>query len=128
MNVGYTIPNAEANILAGIKIHTFRDDPKDRWKPGLFMHHATGIRSKRYRCFLKNQVVSIQKAVIKNNPSFFAELEIYIDGRLFKGTEVNTIAVNDGFRNAYEFKAWFFKIKGCKEWTGKLLHWTDKKY
>lgn len=38
-----TAYNFPEKIISGVKIHTFRDDPKDRWEAGIIIHFATGL-------------------------------------------------------------------------------------
>lgn len=37
-------------ILDGTKIHTIREDKKNRWEAGKKIHFATGVRTKNYKC------------------------------------------------------------------------------
>ncbi len=46
-------------ILNGTKIHTIRLDPYERWKPGMKMHMATGVRTKHYKQFAEKICVGV---------------------------------------------------------------------
>jgi hypothetical protein len=48
---------------------------------------------------------------------------VYIDGRELTSTEIDTLAVNDGFANRGEFFEYF-----NTDWLGTLIHWTNLKY
>lgn len=109
-------------IKKGIKIHTIREDKSNRWRAGLKIHFATGVRSKNYNCFKKGVVKSIQKIEIKWNETWFYPF-VYIDGRLLHLMEIEKLAINDGFETIDDFCKWF-----DKDFTGKIIHWTDFKY
>ncbi len=47
-------------ILADKKIHTIREDSKDRWHEGKKIHFATDTRSADYNCFKEGEVKGIQ--------------------------------------------------------------------
>lgn len=128
MNLGYTLPNAEVLIKSGVKIHTLREDPKDKWFADKKIHHCTGVRTKKYRCFLQNVCKSIQGIVIYNEATLFAPIQVIVNDRELSLQEINVLAVNDGFNSTKEFIKWFFKKKGRKKWVGKIIHWTDKRY
>jgi len=123
------------------KIHTIREDVHNRWKPGMKIHHAYGVRTKKYDCFAESDCVSVQsieiyqvsiddvdassytKEYIKNSNEPFKIFEVYIDGRRLTGTEFETLAKNDGFDSVDDFFRWF-----DKPFKGKIIHWTDYKY
>jgi hypothetical protein len=125
MNVSYTLPNAQHLIDQGIKIHTMRDDPNDKWQPGKLMHHCTGMRSKQYNCFLLNECKSTQRVLLILDNKM--DLRASVDRRRLSKKEVETLAINDGFESVGDMAKWFMK-KGRTMWAGKLLHWTDFKY
>ncbi len=129
MILSYTLPGAEENILAGIKIHTFRKDRVNRWKPGYEIHHAINNRTPLYKCFLKNKCTATQQAliVLLDGPQG-QYLSITIDRRRLSREEVAQCAKNDGFANEAEMIAWFFKDASITMWSGKLIHWTRFKY
>jgi hypothetical protein len=122
-------------ILAEIKIHSMRKDPHDRWKAGMKIHHATGVRTKNYRCFLEDVCTGTQKIEISHYHLFGVPcIQILIDGRLFyKKDNVNknetdrhrmkVLARNDGFDSIEDFFKWF-----DTDFSGKIIHWTDFRY
>ncbi len=111
MILSYTFPSFEHSILAGEKIHTFRRDPKKRWRPGMDIQHWMGSpRNPRSnpRQFLKNQSHAIQAAEMMHvkGPHIwrmggveheFFELAMLIDERtLYLDDECLPIIQNDG--------------------------------
>ena len=120
-----------SKILSGEKIHTIREDKHNRWETGKKIHFATGMRTKNYNCFKIGICKSVQKIEItyKGN-KIFVEIEgnppyIWIQYLKEKYTHPNILklAKNDGFDNIDDFFKWF-----DKDFTGKLIHFTNKKY
>lgn len=129
-------------IIENEKIHTIRDDIYNRWKAGMMIHHAYGVRTKHYQCFAIGQCISTQILEIKSvdwrdvvqNPHEIKAIksmsdkepkvfQLYVDGRLLNGSEINDIAKNDGFDSTEDFFRWFDK-PGEKT----IIHFTDLKY
>jgi hypothetical protein len=108
-------------ILQGTKVHTIRDDPKKRWRPGLTMHLYTGGRfSKEYRQFNKTICISVQTIrirYVKNG------IIVLIDNKMLSSSSVEQLALNDGFENVGSFLEWF-----NKDFEGKIIHWTVLSY
>jgi len=131
MIMGYTLPGAEENILAEIKVHTMRTDRNNRWVPGRKIEHYFGNRfGPEYHCFLKNKCISTQlvlMVLIKSaiNPP---ALKVTIDRKRLSDNEVQQLAINDGFKDVDCLIAWFFKEPKVDMWAGKLIHWTSLKY
>jgi hypothetical protein len=114
-------------IKKGIKINTIREDEKDRWIAGMEIHFATGVRSKKYKCFMKGVVVSTQTIEIiyqesKGFPGVIVPV-VYVDGKKLRSKKVSQLAYNDGFKSEAAFFAWF-----NKDFKGKIIHWTKFKY
>ena len=109
-------------ILAKTKKHTLREDLHNRWKPGMMMNMATGVRTKNYNQFEKDFCRSVQQIEI---PPFSMQKDyiIKVDGRILSVDEMHYLSYNDGFNEFVEFVAWF--SKGFK---GKIIHWTDLRY
>ena len=110
-------------ILDGTKIHSIRLDPGNRWKPGLKIHFATGVRTKNYHCFKEGICVSVQKISIhyhKNTKHYFQD--IYVDNKpidIFR----TALFINDGFNNLYDFHNFF-----NESFSGTIVHWTYFRY
>ena len=118
-------PQFEEPILQGRKQHTIRKDKNDRWKPGMKIHFATGVRTKLYHQFKEGVCISTQKIqILWDNISLNGEfVSILVDGHLIDLDEVETLAINDGFEDVSEFLNWF-----DEDFEGKIIHWTDLRY
>lgn len=112
-------------IMDGTKIHTIREDKLQRWKPGMTIHMATGVRTPAYHCFKEMVCVSVQTIEI----DLTGLIMIKIDGRqLMQFVETNTVAENDGFKNIIGFRNWFAETYEDKVFVGRIIQWTDFKY
>lgn len=106
-------------ILTGNKIHTLRADPNNRWRPGNTIQHAVGVRTKDFRQFYSGTCKAVQTVEIKwYNSNYYPDVKV--DGRDLKHDEVDKLAKNDGFDSSVAFFDWF-----NKDFTGKIIHWTD---
>lgn len=108
-------------IMAGTKKHTIREDKTNRWKAAMGIHMAVGVRTKNYYNFLWQQCISVQPIIIKR----FNEVEfnVKIGERWLDSMEIEQLAINDGFDCLEDFMDWF-----NKDFTGKIIHWTNLKY
>jgi hypothetical protein len=105
------------------KIHTIREDKKDRWKPGVMIDFFINTRTKdMFRFAPRIPVVSDQKIEIIHG-EFLNGFTIIVDGKILNIEQQSQLSHNDGFENLYEFICYF-----KEDFTGKLIHWTDKKY
>lgn len=123
----------KSKILAGVdssielipKIHTIREG--ERWKPGMKIHMATGVRTPKYEQFNKEYpelqtVIHTQKIVIKNQ--FDDQAGVWIDDIKLGDREIIKLAMNDGFNSPTEFWRWFI----WQDFYGQIIHWTNFKY
>ncbi len=127
--------NFQQKIKDGSKIHTIRRDPHCRWKPGMQIHMATGIRTKNYNCFDDNkQCKSVQSIKINyyRDGEILRCIEIIIDGDLFYSQSghgsfgagnLDKLARNDGFDSVDDFLRFF-----CDDFEGRIIHWFPFKY
>lgn len=104
------------------KFHTIREDKANRWKAGNDIHFIINNRTpNRFQFAPVVKCVSTQKIEIKyyvkNNAN---KVSITIEG---KEINLNDLAINDGFKSAGQFLDYF-----NKDFTGKIIHWTDLKY
>lgn len=113
----------EQPILNNKKKHTLREDIHDRWKAGVIMHMATGVRTKKYNCFKEDICKSTQRIEIEHVSDYLNETIVKIDGRKLAEEEIQQLAWNDGFENLVDFWLWF--SDGFK---GKIIHWTELRY
>lgn len=127
--VGYDFSDNAIDLLP--KKHTIREDKKNLWKAGNNIHFVIGNRTKnRFQFAPVIKVKSIQKIVIKPNYRFVeydntevVSSPIKIDNRNLKASEIKALALNDGFDSVEDFFSWF-----NKDFTGKIIHWTNLKY
>jgi hypothetical protein len=112
------------------KLHTLRDDPKDRWKAGMMIDFFINVRTKKmFRFAPKVPVVSTQRVSIKYNSKGHPIVTIddkcfYMQGFSLEGNhKMLHLAQNDGFDTIEDFFAYF-----DKDFSGKIIHWTDLKY
>jgi hypothetical protein len=116
------------------KLHSMREDAKDRWKPGMAIHHVYGSRTKNRECFLENKCISTQRVQIRhskvtgkdsmgNDVVVGNSRIILIDGRVMSDETVKQLAINDGFDSVEDFFRWF-----GENWNGKIIHWTKLRY
>lgn len=117
-------------IKSGQKIHTIREDKKNRWKILNKIHFATGVRTKNYNQFAEGVCTLIERIEIKythqfgckivsvfinNKPSGIAR---FVDSKISWSSDcVKALAAREGFDSVEDFFAWF-----DKDFTGKLLH------
>ncbi|MCD8178073.1 MAG: hypothetical protein LUE98_11875 [Tannerellaceae bacterium] len=116
-------------ILDGTKIHTIREDKTGRWQAGKKIHYATGVRTKNYQCFKEGICTGTQEINILYENKCSDYPAIYISGHKYTYTNkadmgtLNTLARNDGFPDFKAFCGWF-----NKNFKGKIIHWTTKRY
>ena len=132
------------NLPTDQKLHSIREDKTNRWKPGMIIHFTTGSRSKNYKCFAKSQCVSTQRIEIREmsqicvdncytyeeshmfgdrSEKFLKTFKVIVDSRELSDAEIYLLANNDGFETIHDFFRWF-----NKDFTGKIIHWTDLKF
>jgi hypothetical protein len=131
------------------KIHTLRADPHNRWKAGRKIEMVyRGAGYKILSHFNKGipeleKCVSTQKIEIEFNNKITDELTpcgVYIDNQVYWSGFVHSngavscsskydldkiilLVNNDGFNNTTDFFRWF-----KKDFTGKILHFSDLRY
>jgi len=107
-------------ILDGKKVHSIRNGT--RWRTGMSIQFATGVRTKIYKQFKIGTCSSVQS--IKIRPSMdMSQSKVFIDGRELSVLEKQKLAWNDGFHNLVGFWLWF-----TEDVDGQLIHWSDLKY
>lgn len=108
------------------KKHTIREDKNNRWKPGMWIDFFINARTKKmFRFAPRIKVVSVQKISIEHDLFFGKHLgpQVLVDNKKLSLDKLELLAKNDGFDNIEEFFQWF-----DKDFTGKIIHWTDLKY
>lgn len=115
--------NFEPKIKKRIKKHSIRQDLHNRWKEGMKIHQAHGVRTKYYNCFQEDVCTAVQSIKITWKSEYLNDMQIEVDGKLLTIDESIELAHNDGFECLAEFQLWF-----NDDFEGKIIHWTDKKY
>lgn len=113
------------------KLHSVREDPKDRWEKGKMIDFFINVRTKNmFRFAPVLPLVSTQK--IAMSYAYNDLIEISINGReLFGQEERERFALNDGFDSWEDFFNYFYPLikKTEDNWyTAKIIHWTDLRY
>ena len=124
-------PQFPEPIKKGIKKHTIREDKHNRWKAGIIIHMATGVRTKLYNCFKKTTCTGTQRIEISWITMYTVRnATIYVDDRVvgkytngYASGLCKMIAKNDGFESVEDFFKWF-----SSDFKGKIIHWTDLRY
>lgn len=132
------------NLPTDQKLHSIRTDKTNRWKPGMKIHFSTGMRTKNYKCFAEGKCILTQVIEIREmsqvcvdncytyeeshmfgdrSEKFLKTFKVIVDGRDLTSDEIDLLAKNDGFETTHDFFRWF-----NKNFTGKIIHWTDLKY
>jgi hypothetical protein len=125
----------EEKIYAGVapelykdfepKIHSMREG--ERWRAGMDIQMAYGVRTKQYRQF--NKGVSKLEKCISTQHVFMTydwQLEVSISGRELTPEEISVLIKNDGLTRQ-QFIDWFFP-DNKDEWSGQIIHWTEFRY
>jgi hypothetical protein len=117
-------PNKNMVISSNkVKIHTLREDAKNRWVKGVLIDFYIGVRTKNaFRFAPRVPVLHVQEIVIKN--IFNDRYSVIIDGNPLSPKNIEELAMNDGFDSVDDFWNWF----GADDFVGKIIHWTCKKY
>ncbi|MDR6196175.1 hypothetical protein [Siphonobacter sp. SORGH_AS_0500] len=120
MNFGIYVPNLRTQFPP--KIHTLREDREQLWQSGKEITCVLHKGKPNEYEFAKLVCRSIQNVEII--PFGLNRMpEVYVDGRLLSDAETEAFIKNDGFDSVLQFRLWF-----SSNWTGRLIHWTDKRY
>lgn len=115
------------------KIHTIREDLKERWKVGMTIQFSTGVRTKFYAKFFDGTVKAVQQLYMRLDAENGLLIAVVGDGselRWLSTDRIKELAQNDGFDTEEEFYGWFVPVvlKKGGVYTCRLIHWTDKLY
>lgn len=110
------------------KLHTIREDSKNKWKPGNLIHFVINNQTPlRYQFAPVLKCTSVQKFRVAYfyNPKTqeFDIPMVLVDDKEIKGAKLKLLAVNDGFDSVADFLKYF-----NTNFTGKIIHWTNIKY
>lgn len=123
------------HVLSGRKWHTVRWGT--RWRVGMSIQFATGVRTKKYRCFHVGTVAAVQVVKVipsmpqPGRPQSFLPRVLVARGRHqilrpLHPFELMAFAINDGFDSAYDLNRWFAET--CREnnttvFRGQIIMW-----
>jgi hypothetical protein len=125
-----TLKELEINIEVTPKLHTIREDIKNRWKVGAKIDFYINTRKEdMFRFAPILPVVSIQYIMITRNKH--GKAMVFIDGKIFylqdwsveQKYKMLHFAKNDGFETTEAFFEYF-----DTDFNGKIIHWTNLKY
>ncbi len=128
LQIQYVKKVISTNWIFANKIHTIRRDEKNKWKVGNKIHFVIYNRTpQRYQFAPIVPCVSVQPIKIKycynRNTRALDTPIVYVDGFQISITEIEMLAINDGFKNSEAFFEYF-----NTDFEGKIIHWTDKQY
>jgi len=127
MSLTYSLDRFVTAIQSGEKIHTIRRDWSGRWRVGMKIHHWRGnprnVKNKPYQ-FAVGECKGIQHILIRNTPD---GITVSVDDRRLTGPEIETLARNDGL-TVEELYKWFLPNEGYQCFSGRIIHFTEKKY
>jgi hypothetical protein len=110
MILSFSKDSFKEKILAGTKTTTIRQDKRRRWRVLNFVHFWRGnprnVRANPHE-FARGIVKRIDQIEIFPNGIVARHLDIYVNGRQLRATEVEALILNDGFENEEEFLAFF---------------------
>lgn len=100
------------------KIHTIRRDRSDRWVKDRPIQFYINNRTKDMFKFMPDlKCTSVQTIEILNGS------DVIVDGKKLGPLGVESLALNDGFDSVEDFFLYF-----SKDFTGKIIHWTNLTY
>jgi hypothetical protein len=120
--------NSWPMFLTHSKLHAIVEDKGNRWHAGsdihLYINHST---PEAFQFAPVVRCASVQNIEIWHQPELFnfdpPRPWIFIDGVSIMKDKVDALLVNEGFRT-YEHFAKHYD----KDFSGKIIHWTDFKY
>lgn len=110
------------------KLHTIREDKKNRWRTGNKIHFVINNRTKNRLQFAPVLMVKTIQEIKITYDEDICEKEccepcVFIDGKSIDYNDYERLAINDGFDSVKEFFEWF-----NEDFEGKIIHWTDIRY
>jgi hypothetical protein len=113
------------------KIHTLREDKKNRWRVDTNIHFIINNRTiNRFQFAPTLPVTCIQDVKIRFIPVFANKgcISITVDNRELSTDECTQFIENDGFDTIDDFINWFFPVREEKLLNLRLIHWTNFRY
>jgi len=124
MLLTFSKPNFDELIKANIKQHTIRVDKNNRWQAGkaiqFWFNNPRNVRAKvkpyQFGIGICSQVEKIEINLQRDT--------VLIGSRTINTTsELNTLAVKDGFADWHQMKAFFDNKTGM--FYGKIIYWQN---
>lgn len=127
-------------IKDGLKIHTLREDPNKRWKPGMSIQHWRGnprnVRQHPYK-FADGECKAVEEVMIFRDNARVFQMDVLvahwtddhtrqIGERWLTDDEIQLLATND-LLGVAAFRRWFLP-SGEPCWKGRIIHFTDFLY
>lgn len=132
MILTYSRERFKSMILSGDKIHTIREDPADRWRVGMKIHHwmhSPRNPTRGPHQFAEGECMGIQKVQISRQGILLPLVVFHqYENEYFRmhDFQVVLLAANDGL-SPEEFREWFVP-SDRPEFIGKIIHFTDFLY
>lgn len=131
--------NFVEHVLSGRKWHTVRWG--NRWRPGMSIQFATGVRTKNYRCFHVGKCATVQTVKIipsrpdpKNQSSYLPRVLVARGQQQILqplcAFELFAFAINDGFESAYDLNRWIAsacRYNNLDAFRGQVVMWEPIK-
>lgn len=122
-----TVTEFVEQILNEQKLHSMIEG--DRWREGMSIEMATGVRTKHYHQFNRyipelQTCISTQKIEMEYNLAT-GKINMRVDGAKLTQNIINAVIKNDGLTKD-RFVEWFFK--NSNTWRGQIIHWTSLRY
>lgn len=122
-------------VKSGRKWHSIRWG--NRWREGLTIHMATGVRTKRYSCFAEVPVLHVQgiKIIPAKVPGELPRVMVERGPnkvlQVLSSLELLSITINDGFDSPYLLNQWIAEL--CKAHRtdtlrGQVVMWRPFNY
>lgn len=122
-------------IIDGVKWHSMRWG--NRWRPGMQITMATGVRTKKYRPFVYAPCEWTQGVKIIPNTPDPRKQDSYLPRVMVeRGAmrilmplapfSIMALAINDGFESAYDLNRWMLqacRAKGADAFRGQIVAW-----
>ena len=106
-------------IIHGDIPHSIREDRFNKWKAGMMIHFATGVRTANCNVFRTAQCTGTQ--IIEILPK--AGL-IFINGEELMYPDMRSVMQNEGHHNL----SCFYRRFNNAPFRGKIIHWTALNY
>jgi hypothetical protein len=112
-------------VESGQKRQTIRAERKRPIKVGELAHLYTGCRTKQARKLVNPPppITRVSPIVMRwKQGERYRSFECRVNGRKLSVSELQDLALADGFPDMHAFKAWFLP-SGKTEFKGQLSHW-----